>query len=337
MAQTMDIDAAGAAAITAELSKQASRAPTDNIANDRRISDRRDLAQLNRFLTAVNDAVHGLYWTPILEQWLLRQFDADNESGVLYRSLVDSLTPVHREVAPGINVATYFASFSDFRSKFIKKLHGCATFHSLVHKHVKHLKIAPGNPSMARNAVDLASKIVRAFDLLNPNDRPNESAMAGLILSQLPEQTNARVEAASMVAREELTTLEVLRRHLEAVDAEFSAISVASKRRNPSVDNFNAPNKYIRPGAGPFQEYDSTPSLPGPPRSQPSFPRSGASNIKGLAGYGRYNGICSGCGKSGHSIMLCDKVSHAEKKAWQRKVALTKTSKGMQALNLNDQ
>ena len=44
MAQPMDIDAAGAAAITAELSKQASRAPTDNIANDRRISDRRDLA-----------------------------------------------------------------------------------------------------------------------------------------------------------------------------------------------------------------------------------------------------------------------------------------------------
>eukprot|EP00873_Tetraselmis_striata_P041935 jgi/Tetstr1/462199/TSEL_007262.t1 len=55
--------------------------------------------------------------------------------------------------------------------------------------------------------------------------------MAGLILSQLPEQTNACVEAAAMVAREELTTLDTLRRHLEAVDAEFAAMAAVAKRR----------------------------------------------------------------------------------------------------------
>eukprot|EP00873_Tetraselmis_striata_P018126 jgi/Tetstr1/438390/TSEL_026956.t1 len=149
-------------------------------------------------------------------------FDSDSETGVLYRALIDSLTPVDREVTTGITRATYFADFSDFRSKLINKLHGCATFHSLVHKHVKNLKIAPNNPSMARNSVDLASKIVRAFHLLPEADRPNEFAMAGLILSQLTEQTNARVEAAAMVAREELTTLDTLRRHL---DEELSTLS----------------------------------------------------------------------------------------------------------------
>eukprot|EP00873_Tetraselmis_striata_P011870 jgi/Tetstr1/432134/TSEL_021591.t1 len=119
------------------------------------------------------------------KQWLLRQFDSDNETGVLYRALIDSLTPIDREVTTGITLATYFADFSDFISKLIKKLHGCATFHSLVHKHVNNLKIAPSNPSMARNSVDLASKIVRAFQLLPEADRPNEYAMVGLILSQL--------------------------------------------------------------------------------------------------------------------------------------------------------
>eukprot|EP00873_Tetraselmis_striata_P020959 jgi/Tetstr1/441223/TSEL_029479.t1 len=159
------------------------------------------------------------------------EFDSDNETGVLYRALIDSLTPVDREVTTDITLATYFADFSDFKSKLIKKLHGCATFHSLIHMHVKNLKIAPSNPYMARNSVDLASKIVRAFQLLPEADRLNESAMVGLILSQLPEQTNARVEAAAMVAREELTTLDTLRRHLEAVDAEFAAMAVAAKRR----------------------------------------------------------------------------------------------------------
>eukprot|EP00873_Tetraselmis_striata_P044464 jgi/Tetstr1/464728/TSEL_009475.t1 len=72
---------------------------------------------------------------------------------------------------------------------------------------------------------------IRAFHLLPEADRPNESAMAGLILSQLPEQTNARVEAAAMVAREEVTTLDTLCRHLEAVDAEFAAMTAVAKRR----------------------------------------------------------------------------------------------------------
>eukprot|EP00873_Tetraselmis_striata_P023951 jgi/Tetstr1/444215/TSEL_032108.t1 len=230
MTQPMDIDQVSRA-VQAELSKFAIRAPTNDIPADRRISDRRDLSALNRFLSTIAETVHGLYWTPALEQWLLRQFDSDSETGVLYRALIDSLTPVNREVTAGITLATYFADFSDFRSKLIKKLHGCATFHSLVHKHVKNLKIAPNNSSMARNSVDLASKIVRAFHLLPEADRPNESAMAGLILSQLPEQTNARVEAAAMVAREELTTLDTLRRHLEAVDAEFAAMNAVAKRR----------------------------------------------------------------------------------------------------------
>eukprot|EP00873_Tetraselmis_striata_P017559 jgi/Tetstr1/437823/TSEL_026463.t1 len=158
-------------------------------------------------------------------------FDSDNETGVLYRALIDSPTSVDREVTTGITLATYCAESSDFRSKLIKKLHGCATSNSLVHKRVKNLKIAPINPSVARNSVDLASKIVRAFQLLPEADRPNESAMVGLILSQLPEQTNARVEAAAMVAREELTTLDTLRRHLEAVDAEFAAMAAVAKRR----------------------------------------------------------------------------------------------------------
>eukprot|EP00873_Tetraselmis_striata_P037357 jgi/Tetstr1/457621/TSEL_044188.t1 len=152
-----------------------------------------------RFLSTIAETVHDLYWTPALEQWLLHQFDSDNETGVLYRALIDSVTPVDREVTTGITLATYFADFFDFRSKLIKKLHGCATFHSLVHKHVKNLKIAPSNPSMARN--------------------------------YLPEQTNARVEAAAMVAREELTTLDTLRRHLEAVDADFAAMTDVAKRR----------------------------------------------------------------------------------------------------------
>eukprot|EP00873_Tetraselmis_striata_P019926 jgi/Tetstr1/440190/TSEL_028542.t1 len=162
MTQPMDIDPVSRA-VQAELSKLAIRAPTNDIPADRRISDRRDLSALNRFLSTIAETVHGLYWTPALEQWLLRQFDSDSETGVLYRALIDSLTPVNREVTAGITLATYFADFSDFRSKLIKKLHGCATFHSLVHKHVKNLKIAPNNSSMARNSVDLASKIVRAF------------------------------------------------------------------------------------------------------------------------------------------------------------------------------
>eukprot|EP00873_Tetraselmis_striata_P039516 jgi/Tetstr1/459780/TSEL_005133.t1 len=179
MTQPMDIDPVSRA-VQSELSQFAIRAPANDIHADRRISDRRDMSVLNRFLSTIAETVHGLYWTPALEQWLLRQFDSDNETGVLYRALIDSLTPVDRE----------------------------------------NLKIAPNNPSMARNSAVLASKIVRAFQLLPEADRPNESAMAGLILSQLPEQTNARVEAAAMVAREELTTLHTLRRHLEAVDAE---------------------------------------------------------------------------------------------------------------------
>eukprot|EP00873_Tetraselmis_striata_P019522 jgi/Tetstr1/439786/TSEL_028199.t1 len=128
------------------------------------------MSALNRFLSTIAETVHGLYWTPAMEQWLLRQFDSDNETGVFYRALIDSLTPVDRE-------------------------------------------------------------IVRAFQLLPEADRPNESAMAGLILSQLPEQTNARVEAASMVAREELTTMDTLPRHLEAVNVEFAATTVVAKRR----------------------------------------------------------------------------------------------------------
>eukprot|EP00873_Tetraselmis_striata_P006972 jgi/Tetstr1/427236/TSEL_017423.t1 len=187
MTQPMDIDPVSRA-VQAELSKFAIRAPTNDIPADRRISDRRDLSALKtRFLSIIAETVHGLYWTPALEQWLLRQFDSDSETGVLYRALIDSLTPVDREVTTGITLATYFADFFDFRSKLIKKLHGCATFHSLVHKHVKNLKIAPNNSSMARNSGDLASKIVRAFHLLPEADRPNESVRAGLILSQLPE------------------------------------------------------------------------------------------------------------------------------------------------------
>eukprot|EP00873_Tetraselmis_striata_P024873 jgi/Tetstr1/445137/TSEL_032935.t1 len=241
----MDIDPVSRA-VQAELSKFAIRAP----AND--ISDRRDLSALNRFLSAIDETVHALYWTPALEQWLLRQFDSDNETGVLYRALIDSMTPVDREVTTGITLSTYFSDFSDFRNTLIKKLHGSATFHSLVHKHVKNLKIAPSNPSMARNSVDLASKVVRSFQLLPEADRSNESAMAGLILSQLPEQTNARVEAAAMVAREELTTMDTLRRHLEAVDAEFAAMADVAKRHANGNPGSNPPNKYIRPGAGRF-------------------------------------------------------------------------------------
>eukprot|EP00873_Tetraselmis_striata_P017444 jgi/Tetstr1/437708/TSEL_026363.t1 len=82
MTQPMDIDPVSRA-VQAELSKFAIRAPANDIPADRRISDRRDPSALNRFLSTIAENVHGLYWTLALEQWLLRQFDSDNEAAAM--------------------------------------------------------------------------------------------------------------------------------------------------------------------------------------------------------------------------------------------------------------
>eukprot|EP00873_Tetraselmis_striata_P033557 jgi/Tetstr1/453821/TSEL_040772.t1 len=66
-----------------EMTKFASRPPpTAKIAAADLMTDRRNLAQLARFLQRVKEAVHGLIWSAQVESWLVQQFITDGKASI---------------------------------------------------------------------------------------------------------------------------------------------------------------------------------------------------------------------------------------------------------------
>eukprot|EP00873_Tetraselmis_striata_P028770 jgi/Tetstr1/449034/TSEL_036250.t1 len=175
--------------------KFASRPPTANIAASDLMPDRRNLAQLARFLQRVKEAVHGLICLELQD----------------------------RTSMPQVTVSTYFADFADFQDRFIKELHGCSTMFVLINRFTDRLAISATDSSQPKNCVDLSQQVRRAYMLLPPADRTSEAAIIGTIMARLPKPTQPGTESSAIKVREKPTTFTIPDRHLKAVDAEFSA------------------------------------------------------------------------------------------------------------------
>eukprot|EP00873_Tetraselmis_striata_P010279 jgi/Tetstr1/430543/TSEL_020341.t1 len=121
------------------MTKFASRPPTANIAASDLMTDRRNQAQLNRFLQRAKEAVHGLIWSAQVENWVVQQLITDGEVGAVYRGLIDCLELQERAPIPQVSVSTYFADFIDFQDRFIGELHGCSTMFVLINRFTKRL------------------------------------------------------------------------------------------------------------------------------------------------------------------------------------------------------
>eukprot|EP00873_Tetraselmis_striata_P038442 jgi/Tetstr1/458706/TSEL_045095.t1 len=177
-----------------EMTKFASRPPpTAKIAAADLMTDRRNLAQLARFLQRVKEAVHGLIWSAQVESWLVQQFITDGKVGAVYRGLINSLELQELIPMPKVTVSTFFVDFAAFQDRFIKELHGCSTMFARINRFTDRLAISATDSSQPRTAPISLSK------------------------------SAASIEASALKLREELNTFTILDRHLKAVDAEFSA------------------------------------------------------------------------------------------------------------------
>eukprot|EP00873_Tetraselmis_striata_P036800 jgi/Tetstr1/457064/TSEL_043726.t1 len=322
--EAMEIDTHVARVIQVELAKTKTRVPTRDIINASRIlGDRREVRQLIAFFTYLRELIAGIYWTPALEAWILRQFPPESDAGMAYRGLTADNPPVSREVAPGVSVSTIFADIDDFLSKLVACFHSNSNLPGVIMRYATALRIAPNHPHLPGTAIKLAQHLRRTFDLLPVHRRYDEFTVVGVIQACLPHSAQVALEAASRRADEPIDSYSTICRHLEAIDLEFAA--AANGKRKYTADA--PPHRYIRPGASPFPP--AGPSTPPPPHlaPTPATPR--------LSGYDRYDGKCDGCGRMGHSIMKCSSTSEADKQAWRQTVAANKAAKGITKLNLN--
>eukprot|EP00873_Tetraselmis_striata_P026065 jgi/Tetstr1/446329/TSEL_033872.t1 len=67
------------------------------------VTNRRNLAQLARFLQRVKEVVHGLIWSAQVEKWLVQEFITYDEIGAVYRGLIDSLELQNRTPMPQVS------------------------------------------------------------------------------------------------------------------------------------------------------------------------------------------------------------------------------------------
>eukprot|EP00873_Tetraselmis_striata_P025185 jgi/Tetstr1/445449/TSEL_033228.t1 len=322
--EAMEIDTHVARVIQVELAKTKTRVPTRDIINASRIlGHRREFRQLIAFFTELRELIAGIYWTPALEAWILRQFPPESDAGMAYRGLTADNPPVSLEVAPGVSVSTIFADIDDFQSKLVACFHSNSNLPGVIMRYATALRIAPNHPHLPGTAIKLAQHLRRTFDLLPVHRRYDEFTVVGVIQACLPHSAQVALEAASRRADEPIDSCSTICRHLEAIDLEFAA--AANGKRKYTADA--PPHRYIRPGAGPFPP--AGPSTPPPPHltPTPATPR--------LSGYDRYDGKCDGCGRMGHSIMKCSSTSEADKQAWRQTVAANKDAKGITKLNLN--
>eukprot|EP00873_Tetraselmis_striata_P001378 jgi/Tetstr1/421642/TSEL_012582.t1 len=266
--EVMEIDTHVARVIQVELAKTKTRVPTRDIINASRIlGDRREVRQLIAFFTELRELIAGIYWTPALEAWILRQFPPESDAGMAYRGLTADNPPVSREVAPGVSVSTIFADIDDFQSKLVACFHSNSNLPGVIMRYATALRIAPNHPHLPGTAIKLAQHLRRTFDLLPVHRRYDEFTVVGVIQACLPHSAQVALEAASRRADEPIDSYSTICRHLEAIDLEFAA--AANGKRKYTADA--PPHRYIRPGAGPFPPQAHPPPLPSvsPPHPPP--------------------------------------------------------------------
>eukprot|EP00873_Tetraselmis_striata_P003457 jgi/Tetstr1/423721/TSEL_014354.t1 len=154
--EAMEIDTHVARVIQVELAKTKTRVPTRDIINASRIlGDRREVRQLIAFFTELRELIAGIYWTPALEAWILRQFPLEPDAGMAYRGLTADNPPVSREVALGVSVSTIFADIDDFQSKLVACFHSNSNLHGVIMRYATALRIAPNHPHLPGTAIKL--------------------------------------------------------------------------------------------------------------------------------------------------------------------------------------
>eukprot|EP00873_Tetraselmis_striata_P012095 jgi/Tetstr1/432359/TSEL_021756.t1 len=214
--------------------KLKTRVPTRDIINASRIlGDRREVRQLIAFFTEIREVIAGIYWTPALEAWILRQIPPESDARMAYRGVTADNPPVSREVAPGVRVSTIFADIDDFQSKLVACFHSNSNLPIVVMRYATGLRIAPNHPHLPGTAIKLAQHLRRTFDLLPPIDSYSTISL-----------------------------------HLEAIDLEFAG--AANGKRKYAADA--SPHRYIRPGAGPFSPAGPSLPPPSHPAPTPAAP-----------------------------------------------------------------
>eukprot|EP00873_Tetraselmis_striata_P000457 jgi/Tetstr1/420721/TSEL_011804.t1 len=219
--EAMEIDTHVARVIQVELAKTKTRVPTRDIINASRIlGDRREVRQLIAFFTELRELIAGIYWTPALEAWILRQFPLEPDAGMAYRGLTADNPPVSREVALGVSVSTIFADIDDFQSKLVACFHSNSNLPGVIMRYATALRIAPNHPHLPGTAIKLAQHLRRTFDLLPVHRRYDEFTVVGVIQACLPHSAQVALEAASRRADEPIDYYSTICRHLEDIDLE---------------------------------------------------------------------------------------------------------------------
>eukprot|EP00873_Tetraselmis_striata_P000776 jgi/Tetstr1/421040/TSEL_012085.t1 len=206
--EAMEINTHVARVIQVELAKTKTRVPTRDIINASRIlGDSRELLQLIVFLTKLRELIPGIYWTPSLEAWILRQFPPESDAGMAYRGLTADNSPVSREVAPGVSISTIFADIDNFQSKLVACYY--SNMHGVIMRYATALRIAPNHPHLPGTAIKLAQ---------SPNTCGAPSTCSRYIVV-LPMPVDGQGDLHRPLSNLELPTVEQL---AEAVTATIS-------------------------------------------------------------------------------------------------------------------